>query len=61
MERQKKEPGVNMQRFKHVRVGLEPGELHVREEKTDLRSVSESGWAGHGGWWHRKVARGRVL
>lgn len=49
-----------MRRCKYERMGLEPGELHVRGEKTGMRSVSKLCWAEHGGWWYRKVAGRKV-
>ena len=38
-----------VQRCKHVRMGPAPRVWQVGEEKTDMRTVSKSGWAGHGG------------
>lgn len=35
-------------------MGLEPEERHVREGKTDVRTVSKSGCAEHCAWWHFK-------
>lgn len=49
-----------MQRCKRERMGLEPGGLHVKGEKTGMRSVSKLCWAGRGGWWYMKVARRKV-
>lgn len=38
-----------VQRPRRERMGLEPEERRVRDEKTDMKTVSKSGWAGCGG------------